>query len=406
MNPSRIVSLCRVTQVWGNLLGVGLMLCVVNLARAAAFVPQSGEEVLERLRPTAFDAAAHEIHQLRARLAADATNVPLACQLARRCIERGRTDADPRFLGRAQSALAPWWEAATPPVDVLILRATIKQSQHDFANALADLDAAAHLAPATPQVWLTRATILTVLGEYAKARQACVRLVEVAPGIVALTALANVSSLSGGAESACGLLRNSLSARNSASVAERRWALTVLAEAEARIGRVAAAEADFKDALALGPPDPYLLGAYADVLLAQRRAGEVVELLGSQPRADALLLRLARAESALTPVPATLAGHVASLRARFEAGHLRGDFVHQREEAQFTLHLLHQPQAALQLAQINWQVQREPADALIFLESAVAAGAAGDARPALDFIRSNRLEDVQLNRLAQQLDPK
>jgi tetratricopeptide (TPR) repeat protein len=385
---------------------VSLVLNFATVVRSEPYIPHDGGEILEKLRATAFDPTAREIHQLRTRLAADPTNISLACQLARRCIERSRTDADPRFLGRAQSALAPWWDAATPPIDVLVLRATLKQSQHDFANALADLDVAARIAPGNPQVWLTRTTIFTVLGRYAEARQACLPLVQIAPGLVALTALANVSSLTGGAESACGLLRNTLSAKNSASVDEKIWSLIALAEAETRLAHFTEAEADFRNALALGQHDPYLLGAYADLLLDQNRSAEVIELLKNETRADALLLRLALAEAAHIPPPAILADHVSALRARFEAGHLRGDFVHQREEAQFTLHLLHQTRAALQLAQTNWQVQHEPADVRIFLESALAAGNAAAAQPALDFIRTNYLEDAQLNRFAEKLNQK
>jgi tetratricopeptide (TPR) repeat protein len=383
-----------------------LVLNFATLVRSEPYVPRGGGEILEKLRATAFDPTAHEIHQLRARLAAEPDNISLACQLARRCIERSRTDADPRFLGRAQSALAPWWDSSTPPIDVLVLRATIEQSQHDFTGALADLDVAARIAPGHPQVWLTRATIFTVQGNYAAARRACLPLAQIAPGLVALTALATVSSLTGSAESACGLLRNTLSSQNSASVDEKIWAQTALAEAEARIGHAAEAETDFKTALALGQHDPYLLGAYADLLLDQNRPVEVTGLLKHETRADALLLRLARAEAELTPRPAALADHVAALRARFEAGHLRGDFVHQREEAQFTLYLQHQPGEALQLAQTNWQVQHEPADVRIFLESALAAGNAAAAQPALDFVRTNHLEDVQLNRLAEKLNQK
>ena len=61
------------------------------------------------------------------------------------------------------------------------------------------------------------------------------------------------------------------------------------------------------------------------------------------------------------------------LRDRFEASRLRGDRVHLREEARFTLHLLNDPKAALKLAQENWQVQKEPADVRILLEAALAA---------------------------------
>jgi len=224
--------------------------------------------------------------------------------------------------------------------------------------------------------------------------------------LIALTAAANVSSLTGGAHAACGLLRNALTAGSSASADEKSWALTALAEIEVRLGQNAEAETNFKNALALGQPDPYLLGAYADLLLDEGRASEVVEMLKNETRADALLLRLALAEAAVRPQPADLKDHMAALSARYEAGYLRGDFVHQREEARFALWLLKQPQAALRLAQTDWQVQHEPADIRILLESALAAGNPEAARPALDFIQTNHLEDEAFTQLAEQLNHK
>ena len=376
------------------------------LADSEPFVPRDGSQVLETLRTTAFDAKAREIRELRARLAADPGNAALACQLARRCIERSRSDADPRYLGRAQAALGPWWDAAHPPVDVLVLRATIKQSQHDFTNALADLDLALKLEPRNAQVWLTRATILIVLGDYAGARRSCLPLAQLAPGLVALTAAVSVASLNGEAESGCRLLHSAFERNPTATVAEKVWALTVLGEALARLGRMTEAEDDFKKGLALSPRDPYLLGAYADLLLDQARAQEAVRLLQDQSRADGLLLRLALAEAALVPRPVDCDARIGSLTARFEAGNLRGDFVHQREEARFRLHLLNRPREALRLAQANWRIQHEPADVRILLETAVASGDSKAAEPALDFIRTNRLEDVEMAKLATQLQNK
>jgi Flp pilus assembly protein TadD len=377
-----------------------------TLVRAEPYLPKDGGQILETLRSTAFDPAQHEIRALRARLTAEPGNLTLACELARRCIERSRSQADPRYLGRAQAALVPWWDLSAPPVEALVLRATIKQSQHDFTNALADLDLASRLTPRNAQVWLTRATILTVLGDYAGARKACLPLAQLAPGPIALTAAAGVTSLNGEAERSCALLQRTLEGNTTASRDEKIWALTVLAEALQRLGRVSEAEADFKKALTLGQRDPYLLGAHADLLLDQGRAQEAADLLKNENRADGLLLRLALAESAIRPRPATCESHIAVLKDRFEAGHLRGDFVHQREEARFELHLLNQSSVALRLAQANWQVQHEPADLRILMESALAAGDPGAALPALVFMRSNRLEDVELAKLAQQLNNK
>jgi tetratricopeptide (TPR) repeat protein len=382
------------------------LVIAATVVRSEPFLPKDGGQVLETLRSTAFDPADHEIRALRARLNAEPGNLTLACQFARRCVERSRSEADPRYLGRAQAALAPWWDMPAPPVDALVLRATIKQSQHDFTNALADLTLASHLSPRNAQVWLTRSTILTVLGDYAGARKACLPLAQLAPGLIALTAAASVTSLNGETERSCALLQRTLEGNASASVDEKIWAFTVLAEALERLGRVSEAESDFKKALALGLRDPYLLGAYADLLLDQGRAKEAAELLKNENRADGLLLRLALAESALVPRPADCDAHIAALKARFEAGHLRGDFVHQREEARFELRLLGQSGEALSLAQANWRVQHEPADVRILLESALAARDPGAAQPALDFMRSNRLEDVELAKLAHQLSVK
>jgi tetratricopeptide (TPR) repeat protein len=375
-------------------------------AHSDPFLPKDSGQVLETLRSTAFDPADHELRQLRARLTADPTNLDLACQFARHCVERSRSEADPRYLGRAQAALAPWWDAPKPPVDALVLRATLKQSQHDFTNALADLDLAARISPRNPQVWLTRATILTVLGDYRAARRACGPLAQLTTGLIAITAAVNVTSLNGEAAQGCALLSSTMERNPSAPVQEKIWALTILAQAAERLGRTAEAEDDFRRAAALGQRDPYLLGALADLLLDEGRAREAADLLKNENRADGLLLRLTLAEGALSPRPASFAGHVQSLKDRFEAGHLRGDFVHQREEALFNLRLLGQPQEALRLAEANWRVQHEPADLRVLLESALAIGTPNAVQPALDFMRTNRLEDVQLAKLARQLHPQ
>ena len=209
--------------------------------------------------------------------------------------------------------------------------------------------------------------------------------------------------MNGDAERSCRLLGATLDRSASARPADKLWALTVLAETSARIGSADEAGRYFATALALGQRDAYLLGAYADFLLDQGRAPEVAALLKDETRADGLLLRLALAEAALHPRPSSLDTHVAMLRARFDANRLRGDQVHQREEARFTLELMRQPREALRLAQANWQVQREPADARVLFAAAVAANDPLAAEPAREFVRTNHLQDVQLARLEQSL---
>jgi len=374
-----------------------------GVAVAAPFVPQNDAKVLERLRTAPLDQTTRELRQLRAQLTREPDNLELAARLAKRYIEQGRAESDPRYYGRAQAALAPWWGLPEPPPVILILRATIRQNRHDFDAAMDDLSLTLKTDPSNAQAWVTRAVIFQVRGEYNEAKRSCLPLLRLSTELVTATCLSSVSSLSGQAAQSYKLLRRVFDNASSASSSERLWALTVLAEIAARTGQHLAAEGHFKQALALGLPDSYLLSSYADFLLDQGRFAEVVALLKDETRADALLLRLALAEQVLH-APA-LSGHVAALRARFAANRLRGDIaqIHRREEARFTLQLLKQADEALRLAQENWTIQREPLDARVFLESALAVKNPAAAKPVLDWLEETKLEDVQLTWLSQQL---
>ena len=121
-------------------------------------------------------------------------------------------------------------------------------------------------------------------------------------------------------------------------------------------------------------------------------------MLRDKTRADPLLLRYALALQAQNSKE--LPAQIAQLLDRFEASRLRGDRVHLREEARFTMHLLHAPEAALKLARENWQVQKEPADVRILLEAALGAHDAAAAEEGREWLRNSRLEDVYLSRLA------
>jgi hypothetical protein len=132
-------------------------------------------------------------------------------------------------------------------------------------------------------------------------------------------------------------------------------------------------------------------------ILDQSQPREVTALLRDKTRADPLLLRYALALK--LQHAKELQPQVEQLRDRFEASRLRGDRMQIREEARFTLHLLSDPQTAVKLAQENWQVQKEPADLRILLESALAAQDAASTETARAWIKTTGLEDVQLERL-------
>jgi hypothetical protein len=164
----------------------------------------------------------------------------------------------------------------------------------------------------------------------------------------------------------------------------------------------------------------YTQAAAADWLLGQSRAAEALALLNrptdSGPGlkrtrnnssnhpddeathldtdADALLLRRAIAHQQLRHAPEARAA-AATLQARFAAARLRGENFHAREEARLALDVLGDAPAALKLAQANWVHQKEPADALLLLRAALAAGqpqAAAEVRA----LRAAGWQDVRL----------
>jgi hypothetical protein len=178
----------------------------------------------------------------------------------------------------------------------------------------------------------------------------------------------------------------------------RLWVLTRLAETEERRGEVAAAERAYRDALALGLPDVYLLAAYADFLLDNGRAAEVMPLLMPHARADVLLLRLAIAAKATQDARReTLARE---LQARFDAARARGDTSHRKEESRFALAVQGQADRALALARANYEQQRELADARILLEAALAARQRSAAQPVLLWMQDTGIESPVLRSFA------
>ena len=372
-----------------------------GLTAAAPYLPEHDTQIVERL-PSGYDSETQTLKRLRNTLASDPNNLTLALDLARRHIERGRSESDPRYYGYAQAALRPWWDQAQAPPQVLVLRATLRQNQHDFAGALKDLSQALKIQARNAQAWLTQAVILQVLGDYKNALHSCRMLSKFHRGLLAYTCIASVISLSGQAEQAYTLLNQTLKQKPSAHPQERLWALTVLAEIAVRLGRFEAAEQHFQQALALDLRDIYLLSTYADFLLDQQRPEAVRTLLKDDTRPDALLLRLVLAEKQLnTP---QLNTYKENLEARIRAARLRGGITHLGATARFTLQVLNRPDDALELALSNWAVQHEPRDARLVLETALAAKNPKAAQPTLNWLKQTGLEDIRLTALAKKLE--
>lgn len=368
---------------------LGLLLALSLTAAATPFTPKDDAEVVQRL-PYRVDAAERA---RRAALARDPAQLPLAVAAARAALDRARTLGDPRELGAAQAALAPWWTRADAPAEAALLRARVLQARHDFDATQADLQrllARSDLAPELrAQALLDAAAIHQLRAELPEARALCEQLRPLA-ALPAAACVAELDSLSGHAPAAAQALARLVPGRTVPP-----WLLLMRAELAERLGDASAAGL-YRQAL-LGADDVYTRAALADWLLAQGRAAEALALT-DRSEADALLLRHA---IALRRLGRDATAPTARLREALAAADKREPGKHAREQARFTLDVTGDPREALRLAQANWTWQREPADAVLLARAAQAAGRDGEParRELARFVRERGWQDARLDRL-------
>ncbi len=382
-----------------------LALCLsMGLAHAAPFTPTQDSEVVEVL-PFASDPAARQLDSLRQQLQGRPADTALRLDIAQRYFALAMAQGDPRLVGYATAALAPLAASAPNSADYWLLRGQLQQFSHQFDDALASLAKASQIDAANPAPLAWRAAIFMVQARYAEAEAECLRLKPLAEPLWGAGCLAYAQGSSGSLRPAFDAL--SAAVRTAASVNPPPtpdlllWSHTRLAEMALRLRLPELAETHFKNALGLGVIDQFLLGAYADFLLLQRRPAEALKLLAGWERSDILLLRLALAAKDLTD-PRTVQW-TRELRERFDAAAKRGDALHELEAARFELDLRSNPAGALELARSNYQVQKEPRDAEVLMRVALAARQPRAAQPAIDWLRISRYEDTGLEQLARQL---
>lgn len=380
-----------------------LWLCSITV-HAAPFVPEKENEVVDQLPGNANKIAAaasvRESRRAQALLKQNKNNLDVALHVAKLNIRRARTASDPRYLGQAEAALAPWLNESRPPVAVLVLRANIRQSLHQFGPARTDLEQVVAREPGNAQAWLTLATVAQVTGDIATARASCSKLTTLIAPPVHAACVAAIDGNSGSAKAAAASLARALQLSPRINRDVRAWIVTLQAELAERAGQNLTAEKFYRQALALDKRDAYTVAGYADYLLEQNRAADVLGLIPTETDADILLLRRVLAAQSLKRADASEMAD--KLAARYDVARTRGDQLHLREEARFLLHVRRQPAEALKLAIKNWQVQKEPADLRILLESAVAAKQRAQAQVALAWLDDTKLEGRALARLAAQ----
>nr|WP_315209943.1 tetratricopeptide repeat protein [uncultured Albidiferax sp.] len=326
---------------------------------ATALHPSRGDEVVERL-PT--------ITRVRPAAVAPAIADPVtAATQARAHIATARQTGDTRYWGRAQAVLAPWWDQANAPVDLAVLQATVQQGRHDFQAARRILQAAVLRAPGHAQGWLNLASLERLSGHYPEALRACEAVARAGQNLYALACQLETQSLQGQWDAARKGLTQLLAATQ--DPAQISWLQSLLAESEERAGRDDAARTAYQRSLQ-AQPDLYTSIALSDLLLRTGQTAQALAVLQPLPPTDAVLLRQATAMRRLdNPAWKTLRATLGEWNGELAR---RGDdlTLHGREQALVALWLDGDAPAALRIARRNLDLQREPIDWWVALQSA------------------------------------
>jgi predicted Zn-dependent protease len=345
--------------------------------------PTTDTQVMETLQP---------------RVRTSAATPQAAASAARQAINLARQSADPRYLGRAQAVLAPWWDKGDAPVELAVLQATVQQSRHEFPAAKVTLDKALQRDPSHAQGWLTLATLERVAGRYPQALLACAQVARAGAALYAAACQLETQSLQGQHDVARRGLETLRQQTTDKTV--QAWLLSLLAESEERAGRDGAALLAYQTSTALAP-DGYTTLAHADLLLRTAHtdaAQKALQLLSNQPDSDAVLLRRAYAFKLMNdPRWQALAS---DLRERFAALDARGDnpAAHARERAMAYLWLDGDAARALQSAKLNLSLQKEPLDWWLALQSAQVADQPAELTLLRNALEATGLRDARLQR--------
>lgn len=388
------------------------LLVVLGLASATGalraeppYTPRDDNVVVATVRQPRLPGMA-SLGELRAQWTAQPKLVPAALAYARAAVELSRRDEDPRYLGYAQAALAPWWDRPEAPPEVLLLRASLHLARMDHAPAERDLQALiAAGVPESHAARITRALLRLSQGDPRAASTDCDAAAAHVGALTAASCLAAVRGLQGASTEALDALETALQRSADAPWSVELWARSVAAELALRSGQATRAQQHFEAGLtrmrAADTTEPGLLAAYADFLLQKGEAQRVRDLLAPYTRQDSLLLRLTLAELSMARQgdAAAAAGAIQRTRhlaLRFAEMRQRGDRSHLRDQALFELDVQGDPSAALARMTESWTYQRDPVDARLLLRAARAAGKPDAATAVNHWITGTGVRDQRL----------
>jgi len=370
------------------------------------FLPQASAVVLAASVHTAGGHAS-SLRTLDQAWRAQPQDLPTALAYARAVFSLGFNEGDLRWFGSAKAALMPWWQAADLPADGFFMRGLVKQGFHDFDGGLKDINQAISLNPERAEFWSWRFALHLLQANMSAARQDADEIARRFGPEEGQIYHAVLLYRTGQASSAVQLLSTSLRSPGYQDDASQVWIGFHLGEAHRVAQQPERAIAVWQQLLQAHPQSHLLRLSLADLLNQQGQFQQAKSVATAQASpsnsnlTDALLMQAVLASRGLkAPDEAALAGQMA---ARLKSQALRQESLIERPKLIYQIAYGHDLAAGLALSIENWQQQKEPPDAVLFAQAALARQQARAAEPVVQWAQTTGYTDPQLAPLITQL---
>lgn len=328
-----------------------------------------------------------------------------ALAYARAVFTLGLKEGDLRWFGSAKAALAPWWDAAQMSAEGFFLRGLVKQGFHNFDDGLKDIHRAIELEPQRAEFWSWRFALHLLMAKTADAQQDIAQMESLIGKAEADIYRGILFYRTGQSANAIQLLSRAKQSAAYQDASSQDWLGFHLGEALRVNGQPGQAIAVWVQRLKSNPQSHLIRLSLSELYNQQKDFAQAKQVALYQPDTanitDALLMQALLASRGLKD--ADQARLASLMDARLKAQALRQESLIERPKLIYQIAYGQDVAAGLALSIENWHLQKEPPDAVLFVQAALALGQAKSALPVVEWAAKTGYTDPQLSLLIQQL---
>jgi tetratricopeptide (TPR) repeat protein len=368
------------------------------------FLPPTSEVVLP-ISVHSGGAKQNAIRALEKAWRGQPTDQNTALAYARAVFTLGLSEGDLRWFGSAKAALTPWWQSTSLPAEGFFLRGLVKQGFHDFNSGLSDINRAIELEPQRAEFWSWRFALHLLMADMVAVQHDVDQIERLIGHEEANIYRGIVLYRSGQASAAVKVLSRAKQSAAYQDGSSQDWLGFHLGEAYRVNGQSSQAMTLWAECLKLRPQSHLIRLSLAELynhLGEYDKAKKVaINQVASQNLTDALLMQALIASRGLREADESRLA--SQMDARLSAQTLRQESLIERPKLIYQITYGKDIKAGLALSIENWQLQKEPPDAILFLQAAIALGEANAALPVVKWVEQTGYGDPQLNALIKQL---